>query len=290
MRRTLLAGVLVLVMVLLIGCGTAVPDIKGMTVVQAQDALRAAGFTLGRVKYDEKAQGAAGAVVVQKPAAGKRARSGSPVVLTVAGFPPVPTPDLSGLDKAKAEAALAAAGLVMGTVTESYDASVSAGIVASQTPAPLAEAPEGSAVTLIMSKGPEPVGIPAVKGKTQVDATKLLEAAGFKVKAVEKSDSAKKGTVIAQSPSGVKAQPLTTVTITVSTGVELVKVPDLVHAATFDNYGADMNAHLKSITGPLGLRFSVSWGSYGSSPYQRPRAGEIVAKGTLIKVVLVGGE
>ena len=131
MRRTVLIAVLVLVMVVLAGCGTAVPDVKGMTVDQAEGALKGAGFTLGTVTYDENATGAAGAVVLQDPSADKRAKSGTAVALTVAGFPPVATPDLSGLDKDKAEVALVATGLTLGAVTESYDASVAAGIVAS---------------------------------------------------------------------------------------------------------------------------------------------------------------
>ncbi len=280
MRRTLLTVVLVLVMVVLVGCGSAVPDVKGMTVGQAQDSLERAGFTLGKVTYDEKATGAAGAVVLQEPAAKARAKSGSAVALTVAGFPPVQTPDLSGLDKEKAEAALVSTGLIVGTVTESYDASVSAGVVASQTPAPLAETPRGSSVALVISKGPEPVAVPQVMGKTQAEATTLLETAGFKVKVGQEDDSAKKGIVIAQKPESGTAQPGSTVSITVSTGVEMVKVPNIY--GMMDPDPVLLQAGLKpkaiSVHGPI----ESDCADIGEAYRQNPKAGTLVPKGTTV--------
>jgi beta-lactam-binding protein with PASTA domain len=101
MRRTLLTGLLTLVLVSLVGCGTAVPDVKGMTVDQAKDALEGAGFALGEVVYDATAVGAPDAVVAQEPAAGERAKGGSTVVLTVAGSPTKPTSDAKAPDKPK---------------------------------------------------------------------------------------------------------------------------------------------------------------------------------------------
>lgn len=280
MKRTILVAVLALITVLLVGCGTAVPDVKGMTVDQAQSTLKGAGFTLGAVAYDENATGAAGAVVLQNPAADKRAKSGTAVSLTVAGFPPVATPDLSGLDKDKAEVALVATGLTLGAVTESYDASAPAGIVASQTPAPSVEAPRGSPVTLVISKGPAPVAVPQVKGKTQAEATTLLEAAGFKVKVEETSDSAKKGTVIAQKPESGNAQPGSTVTITVSTGVEMVKVPNIY--GMMDPDPVLLKAGLKpkavSIHGPI----ESDAAGIGEAYRQNPKAGTLVPRGTTV--------
>lgn len=280
MRRFVLLALLVLVVVMLAGCGTAIPDVKGMTVDQAQAALQGAGFTLGAVTYDKNPTGAAGAVVLQDPAADKRAKSGAAVALTVAGFPPVATPDLSGLDKAKAEAALVASGLIVGTVTESYDASIAAGIVASQTPAPSVEAPKGSPVALVISKGPAPVAVPQVKGKTQLEATTLLEAAGFKVKVEQKADSAKKGIVIAQKPESGSAQPGSVVTITVSTGVEMVKVPNIY--GMMDPDPVLLKAGLKpkaiSIHGPI----ESDAAGMGEAYRQNPKAGTLVPKGSTV--------
>jgi hypothetical protein len=145
----------------LVGCGTVIPDVKGMSVADGRAAITAAGFKV-EVAYDEGVRGATSTVVAQKPEAGGRARDGSSVSLTVAGAPPVVTPDIGGLDQAAAKAALEAANLALGAVTDSYNASVTAGLVTSQTVGAGAEIPKGSAVGIVLSKGPEPVAVPQV--------------------------------------------------------------------------------------------------------------------------------
>jgi serine/threonine-protein kinase len=81
------------------------------------------------------------------------------------------------------------------------------------------EVSDGSKVTLFWSDGPEQV--PNVIGKTEADATQLIEDAGFKVSRVTDSTTeAKKGTVLQQSPSqGQTLDKGSTVTIVVSTYV-----------------------------------------------------------------------
>ena len=280
MKRLILAVVLVLILFALTGCGTAVPDINGMTISQAEASLKAAGFALGSITYDEKSQGAQGSVVAQEPAAAKRTKAGSMVALTVAGPPPVPTPDLSGLDKAKAEAALIAGGLAVGTVTESYDASVAAGIVVTQTPSARTETPRGSSVVLVISRGPEPVAVPSVKGKQEKDATDALKSAGFKVKASKKASTAKRGIVIVQSPSGGKAQPGTTISITVSTGVEMVKVPNISGAMNPDSVLRRAGLKPKGI--PIHGPIESDAAGYMEPYRQNPRAGTLVPKGSTV--------
>lgn len=197
MKRVLTAVGIIFGVLMLAGCGVAVPDTKGMTADQAASAIAVSGFEVGSVTYDEKAIGAAGAIVAQQPASGERAKQGSLVTLTVAGFPPVPTPDLGGFDRSKAEAVINAVGLATGEVTESYDSSAPAGLLISQVPSAGIVAAKGSEVTFVVSKGPKPIEVPNVKGKTQAKATKTLKDAGFKVKAEMKNDDAKRGTVIA---------------------------------------------------------------------------------------------
>jgi len=270
---------------LLTGCGTAVPDVKGMTIEQATAAIESAGFEVGKTAYDEKASGSVGAVISQSPAGGKRAKEGSFVALTVAGPPPVETPDLSGLDKGEAQAALGAVGLTLGGVTESYDASVAAGMVTSQTPLPGESAPGRSAVALVLSKGPEPVAVPLVTGKTQADATKLLAAAGFKITAVSKHDNAAKGIVIAQNPAaGAMVLPGTPVSITVSTGVLLVKVPR-VHGIEVDEAerrvrAAGLVPNVLESVNPDGPIYVGEFSIYK----QDPAGGKLVPKGSTVRI------
>lgn len=220
-KRLAIAVLIGCVCAALTGCGTAVPDLKGKTVAQAAEVIATASFKLGAVTYDEKATDARGSVIAQMPAAGTKADAGSAVALTVAGPAPVPVPTLLGLDRSKAETALTGAGLVLGAVSEAYDASTTAGTVASQIPSPGVDVGKGSAVAIVLSRGPEPVAVPNVVGKTKAEATALLEAAGFGVKSQNKDDKAKRGTVVTQSPAAAKlARPGSMVSVTVSTGVD----------------------------------------------------------------------
>ena len=125
----------------------------------------------------------------------------------------------TGLDTTGAAAALAAAGLKLGTVIESYSTTIPAGVLISQKPVPGANTPKGSTIDLIVSKGPESVVVPNVIKKTEADARKVILAAGFKVVVSRKADKATKGTVVTQKPASGKAQPGITVTLTVSEGI-----------------------------------------------------------------------
>jgi len=286
MRRLIIAILAVSIAVSVAGCGTAVPDVRSLSAEQATTALTTAGFKVGAIAYDEKATGVAGAVVTQQPAAGTRAKAGSAVALTIAGPAPVTTPSIIGLEKTAAEAALGSIGLSLGAVTESYDSTAAAGTIAKQDPAAGATAPKGSAVDVEISKGPQPVAIPKVTGKTQAQATSLLQQAGFKVKVVAATNAANKGIVFAQNPASGQAQPGTTVTISVSTGVQLVKVPRVIGMYPDDAAGVLSAAGLKmkevSIHGPIDS--DAGNAQIGQVYRQTPKAGSYVPKGTTITV------
>ena len=288
----------------LAGCGAAIPDMRGTSVEQATRVIESAGLRVGKVTYDEKAIGAAGIVVAQLPEAGKQTKKDALVFLIVAGHPPVATPDLSNLDTDKAATALTASGLKLGGVSESYGTSVTAGRVASQTPDAGAHAPKGSAVAVVISKGPQPVRVPSVKGKSQAVATKALQSAGFKVKSEQQADTAKKGTVIAQKPASGESPPGSTVTIMVSSG--LVRVPDVVAAsaayakrqpenAFFGENAVQVwdahDAYIADLLKACGLRCQVElengWLlSNSAKAHQTPKAGQLVQPGTMVKLVL----
>jgi hypothetical protein len=173
------------------GCGTPVPDVKGKTPAQAEEALVAAGFKAGKVTWDATAAGAAGAVVGQDPAAGAPSSRGAIVNLTVAGAAPTTVPSLVGLSKEAAQSALAGAGLTMGGVTESFSPAAAAGVIIAQAPAAGFAVPANSSVVVVMSKGKETVEpppppaatkvkVPAVKGLKLAAAQGKLAAVGLK--------------------------------------------------------------------------------------------------------------
>ncbi|MGV8857017.1 Stk1 family PASTA domain-containing Ser/Thr kinase [Rhodoglobus sp.] len=62
---------------------------------------------------------------------------------------------------------------------ETFDPVVAIDLVANSTPAVGSAVPNGSAVTLLISKGPEPIAVPAFAGMTEQEARDAIEAAPF---------------------------------------------------------------------------------------------------------------
>jgi serine/threonine protein kinase len=143
------------------------------------------------------------------------------------------------------------------------------------------------AVTLTVSSGPGSSQVPGVSGLTQEEATEALEEAGFEV-AVNRVNSAnvEEGLVVNTEPSGgTSATNGSTVTINVSRGPKLVKVPVLV--------GAQRDVAVERIRG-RGLEPSVSE-EESSQPSgqvlsQSPDAGERVDPGSTVSIVVSSGE
>jgi serine/threonine-protein kinase len=209
-----------------IGCGPSVPDVKGKTAEQAAAALAAAGFKPGKVTYDEAVEGALGAVVEQTPAAGTSSKEGAVVDLKVAGAAPVTVPSVVGLGKDAAASALAAIGLTLGDVTDTYSATAPAGAVIQQEPPAGTVVPHDTAVKAVVSKGPEPtkppvvtvthVKVPLVKGLALATAKSKIVSAGLKWKHIlgPGDGMAAVGFVYKQSPaSGTSVDKGTVVTI-----------------------------------------------------------------------------
>lgn len=94
------------------------------------------------------------------------------------------------------------------------------GIVLQQTPVADAEVEQGATVTLIVSALPKKNTVPAVFGKTQDEAIKLLETAGFGWDAIKRPHPGNPaGSVISQSPGGgIEANRGAKVILVVSSG------------------------------------------------------------------------
>ncbi|KPF61519.1 hypothetical protein D621_00710 [beta proteobacterium AAP51] len=133
----------------------ATPALVGLSQTQAQAQLQQAGLLLGTVSFASSSTVPAGIVLAQTPAAGLRAPLGSAVALTVSIGLQVPVPVLTNLTQAEAEAAITAAGLVVGNITSVSSSTVPAGrVVATSPPVGSGVAP-GSAISLVISSGPD---------------------------------------------------------------------------------------------------------------------------------------
>jgi serine/threonine-protein kinase len=194
----------------------SVPTVTGMTRAQAERTITDSGLQVGKVSTSASKEVAEGRVISQQPEAGKQVDPSSKVDFVVStGKPAIPLPDVVGQNKDDAADQLRNEGLrVVLTQRDTDDPRDQ--VVEMQPPAGT-QVSEGSKVTLFWSDGPEKV--PDVIGKTEQEATKLIEDAGFKVSRVtDSSTKATKGTVLQQSPSaGTTLDKDSTVTIVVST-------------------------------------------------------------------------
>jgi eukaryotic-like serine/threonine-protein kinase len=143
-------------------------------------------------------------------------------------------------------------------------------------------------VTLTVSAGPGSGNVPATAGLSREEATEKLEAAGFGVKVeTVNSDSVEEGLVIHSEPSaGKTATHGTDVSLFVSAGPKLAKVPVLV--------GSQRSVAVQQIRA-RGLEPSVSEEESSSSPageviHQSPSAGSQVEPGSTVAIVVSSGK
>jgi len=187
------------------------PKLKGMTVDEATEALEKLNLKVGDLtqKYDQKVK--EGLVIgAVKYDANSSLKRGTVVDLYVSkGREPIEVVDYTGKQAAEAKDALEEAGFKV-RIEQKIDDDIDKGIVISQNPNEGTNF-RGNTITLVVSKGPELVDVPDVRGKSRGEAVTILEAAEFQVKVrnvVPASDS-----VAFQSPSGGQAPKGSTVTI-----------------------------------------------------------------------------
>ncbi|MFL5782731.1 MAG: PASTA domain-containing protein [Thermoleophilaceae bacterium] len=203
-----------------------VPDVVSKPVTEAQARLDDAGLKSRISQVTNSA--APGTVVKQDPAARIEAEKGSNVLLFVSKGPGVTTiPDVTGLPQKDAVKQIEKAGL-FATLHEEHNAKVTSGRVIRTDPTALNQVQKGSRVDVYVSSGPELTNVPDVVGDDRADARGTIEDAGLRVTIHEQESSQPKDKVISQSPgSGSTVAKGSRVTITVSKGVEKVRVPDV---------------------------------------------------------------
>lgn len=138
-----------------------VPNVVNMPQANAQAAITGAGLAVGGVTQAYSATIAVGNIVSQNPAAGTSVLPGTAVSLVVSLGPVVP--NVVNMPRPDARSAITAAGLSVGEITEEYNPAVLRDHVISQNPAAGTPAPQGSAVSLLISKGPSPVTINSIE-------------------------------------------------------------------------------------------------------------------------------
>lgn len=265
------------------GSFSVVPRVVNLPVSDARSALEFEGFT---VKVTEKHSDdvAREHVISSAPSAGERIKRGTPVELVISlGIEQVSVPELSGLTKDGAIAALGQARLEVGKVTEEYSEEVDAGSVISSSPAAKQRVDHDSVVDLVVSKGPEPIPVPAVTGSTRESATQALENARFTVEVTEEfSSEVEAGHVISQSvEAGSRMVPGTTVTLVVSKGPQMVAIPELIGKQYHEA------AAILTSLGLVPIRENVLDGYFGTVRSSNPGAGAEVPIGSAVTLSVV---
>ncbi len=169
-----------------------------------------------------------GLVIEQQPPAGSRIAKGDTVTIVVSTGPrEVEVPALAGRTYGEAASILEELGLEPRRVDVFSQRPV--GQVASLDPKPGTLVDEGSVVTVRVSKGTQAIPVPDVLEQSEDSARSELETAGFQVEVVEApSSSTPAGLVSAQNPDpGVEAARGSTVQITISTGPETIRMPNV---------------------------------------------------------------
>ncbi len=174
---------------------------------------------------------------------------------------------------------------------EKSDSDHAAGIIINQTPKAGQTVKSNADVTLIVSKGGEPIQVPDISNKTQDDAVKALESLGLvpKVNAVV-DDDVSQGNVVSTDPAaGTQVAKGSEIKVYVSSGKldQTIAVPDVAGRS-------DSDAEAKIIAAGL---------TVGSKTYQNdtgktkdtvistdPLNGVKVAKGTKVNLILSSGE
>ena len=195
-----------------------VPNLLGLTDIQAQKALLDAGFVASSNEEfsDEYEQGK---ICRQEPANGSSVEKGSTVKYWVSkgkANTNVVISNYLGWSEGDALAELQKQGLKVNTET-GYSNDVSTGEVMGQSISAGTSVAAGTTITLTISLGAQNVPVPNVVGLGEAKATSTLKNAGFKVS--KNYAEGTEGKVINQDVTG-SAVPGTTVTITVGTGVD----------------------------------------------------------------------
>lgn len=157
----------------------AVPDVSGQSESAAQKTLEDANLVVdSESKYDDYIE--AGKVISTDPAAGMEVEEGTHVKMYVSmGVEKVEVPQITGITSEEAQAALAAVGLIGGSVTEEYSEEYDAGYVISQGKSAGSKLEKGSAVDYVVSKGSSKVEVPDLYGMTMAEAQQALSDLGL---------------------------------------------------------------------------------------------------------------
>jgi serine/threonine-protein kinase len=271
----------------------AIPDLIGVDQGEATNLVTEFKWEIVVVE-EANEELPVGAVIRTDPETGKKLETGKALTFVVStGPPPVPLPELNGLDAATALATLTDGGLVLGVETPEYSEDVPAGVIIrwtiSSQPTLVAgqEVIKGTAVDTFVSQGPAPRVVPDLTGMSIESATTALTDLQLTINRGDDQFSiVAAGGVATQSPAaGESLARGTAVTVAISKGPDLVAVPQL-GTLKFDKVGPALEAAgfvLGTVSGNT-RGFPIAVFSAG----QPVAVGQLLPRGTVLDVLYYG--
>lgn len=257
-----------------------VPDVTGQEAVVAEKKLSDAGFKVERKEAysDDVAEG----LVISTTPGHKKVRVGSTVTMTVSlGIEQVEVPAVVELTREDAINKMKSARLHP-KVKEEYSETVAENIVISQSIEGGTKVNHDSSVELVISLGREPINVPSLANMSRDEAVQALESAGLTAQITEDySDTVPAGQVISQNPENGTLYRGDPVSVVISKGPPVVKMPRLVGMseskarATLEGLGLVVDVH-KPMGVALGLVHS-----------QDPEPGTTVRIGSTVRINVV---
>ena len=191
-----------------------VPQLKGQTEDEAQDALAATNLVFGSSTGRWSETVPEGQVIRTSPKAGTTLKPGTTVDLVLSrGRKPITIKDWTGKSFDDAKEALERRKLEVTVAGEDYSDTVPEGYVISQDPT-TGTLHRGDTVSFVVSQGPELVEVPSVRAMGVDAATELLEGLGFTVETEEADNYLGLGYVFSSDPdSGEQVPKGSTITL-----------------------------------------------------------------------------
>lgn len=260
------------------------PDLAGMSREDAISTAEAEGFSIEFAPAAYSEEIAAEHVISTDPQAGERLLPESVITVTLSkGKERYAVPDLAGSTLDEARTIVGSLNLAIGQTSEEHHEQIPEGSVIRVANHEVgAEVKRDTVLDLVVSKGREPIAITDYTGQPLDQARGGLQDAGFLVNVQEAfSDDVDKGHVVSQQPAGGTAFRGDTITLVVSQGPELVKVPDL---------SGKSEAAAKKAVEELGLKLNATRnplaGDDAKVRFQSPSAGTERRKGDTVTVFL----
>jgi len=260
-----------------------VPTLVHLSLPDAQKALAAVDLRAATSEAFSETE-PKDQIISADPPPGAQIGKRSTVTLVVSkGLERYAVPTLANVPRGDIERLLTERTLTLGKVTEDFSETVAKDLVISQDPAPDTAAKRDTPVNVVVSKGRQPIPVPSVTSKPADQAQKTLEDLGLKVARGDavNSETVPEGAVVSQTPASGTLFKGDTVTIVVSKGPVLIKVPDVtlkkVNEAT-------------KILEDLGFKVNVSkvfGGVLKTVRFQDPAPGTMQRRGTTITLTVI---